>query len=241
MIHPRSDGTPRQGRNAAPHNDQARATPTFAWSCRRDRCSIFLRDPCRRPDHESAVGAPSPTGAGASRGREDALAGRHPGSRRPRTPADGRVGTTTDPVVTRAAVPDVGHARPRRDRPRRVSTQLSGGTEPRSQVDHRIVAALLNVTCSYAGPGGQTSTSQRAHTIGSSPTGPPNNRSALRPLAFPMVKHTRGRPDLPRPSPTDRREGEPKPRQPRQLAPTDTPSLGRQADHCVCLSVCERR
>jgi hypothetical protein len=42
-------------------------------------------------------------------------------------------------------------------------------------------------TCLSGGPGGQTSISQRAHTIGISPTGPRNNRSALRPRASPMV------------------------------------------------------
>jgi hypothetical protein len=100
-------------------------------------------------------------------------------------------------------------------------TQLSGGPVPRPQVDHRIVAALLNVTCWHAGPGGQVSIPQRAHTISSSPTGPEPDPSARRPLAFPMVKHARGRSGLRCPSPTDRREGGRRPRQPRQLAPTE--------------------
>jgi hypothetical protein len=113
--------------------------------------------------------------------------------------------------------PTWGHARPGRDRHRRVPTQLSGGSDhPQQQANHRLVAALPTVTCSCPGPGGLPSISQRAHTIGGSPYGPRPDRSA--PARVPAREARQCRSDLPSPSPTDQREGGRRPRQPRQLA-----------------------
>jgi hypothetical protein len=203
--------------------------PRFAWSCRRHRCLIFLRDPSRLHDHEKSDWRAVPD------------------QRRSRSQPDGCPGRMSPPLASTPHVcrwpgwhhyrtpwlrgrpsPTWGHARPRRDRPRWVPTRLSGGPTPQQQANHKPVASLLSVTCSYPGPGGQTSISQRAHTIGSSPTGPRTNRSAPRPLAFPTGKHAPRRSDLPRPSPTDRRDGDPEPRQPRQLAHT-----ARQPTSCA--------
>jgi hypothetical protein len=58
------------------------------------------------------------------------------------------------------------HARSRRDRHCRVPTRLSGGPDPLSQGDHRIVALLVGWTGSPAGPGGKTSISPSDHAIG---------------------------------------------------------------------------
>jgi hypothetical protein len=152
MIQPRCAGTPRRGRRAVPRNDQARAAPAFAWSCRPNRFPIFLRDPSRLHDHESPVGAPSPAGAGAGRSRADALAGCHPARVDPAPVQVAGLGSLPTPWLRGRPSPTWGHARPRRDRHRRVPTPLSGGPAPQQQADHRPVASLLNVTCSYPGP-----------------------------------------------------------------------------------------
>jgi hypothetical protein len=60
------------------------------------------------------------------------------------------LGSLPTPWLRGRPSPTWGHARFRRDRRRRVPTQLSGGPAPQQQADHRTVASLLNVTCSYA-------------------------------------------------------------------------------------------
>jgi hypothetical protein len=219
MIHPRCTGTPRRGRRARPRNDQGPATPAFTWSCRPHWCSIFLRDPSRRPDHERSGWRAVP------------------GRRRSRSQRGGCPGGTPPRFASTAPVcrwPGWDHYRPRGcagGRTRRGGTPVHDETVtagcPRnypvvpnrssrpttSQLPRSLPDGL------YAGPGGKPSFSQRAHTHRQFANRTPNQpQPAARPLAFPMGKHAPRRSDLPSPSPTDQREGRPKPRQPRQLA-----------------------
>jgi hypothetical protein len=163
-----------------------------SWSCRRHRFLISLRGPSHRYDHEMVRLARRPRPA-----PEPVVAGRMPWRDVPSLASTPQVWRRLGWVHCRIPwpggrpSPTWGHARSGRDRHRRVPPRLSGGPEPRQQADHRIVAALPTMTCSCPCPGGKTSISQRAHTIGRSQTASRTDRSARRPLAFPSVKRHR--------------------------------------------------
>jgi hypothetical protein len=197
------------------------------WSYRPHRCSIFLRDPSRRHDHEKSGWRAVP-----DQHRSRSQPGRCPGgmpprSRRPRTCASGRVGIT---AVSRGWVGG---------RPRRGGTPVPDETVtagcPRNYPVYRAAAASRpqagclpphrDLLVRRPGrPDEQLATHPHHRQF---PTGPPEQPQRVRPLAFPMVRHTRCRSDLTRPSPTDRRGGESKPRQPCQLGPRRCPRRSR--------------
>ena len=103
-----------------------------------------LRDPSRRSDHESVGLARRP----------------RPGPDSGRTPAGSLVGSPsrvdTAPVVVAGLAaqptpclrgrpsPTPGHARPRRDRHCRVPARLSGGPDHQQRGDHKLVASVPN-------------------------------------------------------------------------------------------------
>jgi hypothetical protein len=205
------------GRRARPRNDQGRAAPAFAWSCRPHWCWIFLRDLSRLHDHEIAVGAPYPAGAGTSRSRADGLAGHHPARVDPARVQMAGLASLPSPVVARAAVPDRG-ARPSTTRPSPPGAHATirwsrASTAGRPQASCR---APYRTCCTQVREASRVSRSVPRPSVVLEPA--PDQPQRRAPTRVPTGGAHRARSDLPSPSPTDQREGRPKPRQPRQLA-----------------------
>jgi hypothetical protein len=135
------------------------------------------------------VGAPSPTGTGASRSREDALAGWHTARVDPAHAQVAWLASLPDPVVAWAAVPDV-EARPSTTRPslpgahatiRWSRASTAGQPQASCRAPQRDVLVPM--------PGRQDehlATCPHRRWFSSRPR---TNRSAVHPPAFPLVGH----------------------------------------------------